>query len=192
MTPPLVSWAGLILVALLIAAAATDLKYGKIYNVVTYPAVAVGLIGHTLCGGLTGDDARWMGLTGALAGLAAGFLPLLAAWKAGGIGGGDAKVMAAIGALMGWRFALATLFYGLIVAAIMAFAVMIRRRIVWATLKRLGRFLYLVLTPTKPAAPVTQDSPKIAFGLALCFGAAAAVVEAMIRGGMTPGRILGF
>ena len=190
------SWPWFVLVPLLIVAAATDVKYGRIYNAVSYPGVAIGLIGHTLIGGLTGWDGQAgmpgeLGLIGSLAGLAVGFLPLLVAWQAGGIGGGDAKISGAIGSLMGWQFALTTLFYGLIAASLMAFAIMIRRRIVWKTLQRIARFVYLAFTPAKPASPVAEDSPKVAFGLALCFGAAASVVHAVFSGGSTA-KILGF
>jgi prepilin peptidase CpaA len=187
MMPPLLPWVGPVLVALLVVAAVTDLKYGRIYNAVSYSGIAVGLIGHTLMEGAGWPEGQ-LGLLGSLAGLAVGFLPLFVAWKAGGIGGGDAKISGAIGALMGPKFALLTLFYGLIAAAVMAFAVMIRRRIVWETLKRIGRFVYLALTPAKPSAPVTPDSPKVAFGLALCFGAAAAVVDELL----SLSRSLGF
>lgn len=190
MATPLLSGFGLVLILLLTVAAVADLKYGRIPNAITYPALAIGVIGHTLAGGLTGTETDG-GLAGSLAGLAVGFLPLLVAWAAGGIGGGDAKIMAAIGALMGWQFALTTLFYGLIAAAIMAFAIMIRRRIMIRTLKRVGRFLYLAFTPARPVGPATEESPKVAFGLALCFGAAAAVAYALFTGA-SPVKVLGF
>lgn len=175
--PPLYSWAPAILVALLIASAVTDVLRGKIYNVLTYPAIAAGVLGHTLLGGLQGEAAMGsIGLIGSLAGLAAGFLPMLVVWMAGGIGGGDAKIMAAIGALMGPAFTLDTLFWGLAAALVMAIIVMIRRRILRRTLGRVGRFLMLAFVRARPADPAEPDSPKIAFGLALCIGAAAALV----------------
>lgn len=178
------------LVVLLVVAAFTDLKCGRIYNAVTYPAVAIALIGHTLAGGLHGQG-QWFGLVGSLAGLAAGFVPLLIAWKAGGIGGGDAKVMAGIGALMGWKFALATLFYGFLAAAIMAIIVMIRKKVVVQTLTRMWRFVYLAFTPSKPAPPTAAESPKVAFGVALCFGAAAAIAEFLLTSNEPLSKILG-
>ena len=94
-------------------------------------------------------DQAPMGLAGAAVGLAVGFLPLLAAWMAGGIGGGDAKLMGAVGALAGWRFALAAMFYGFLIAGVMAVAVMLKRRITRKTLARIFRFLYLVFTPAR-------------------------------------------
>ena len=113
-------WAYAALAVVLVAASVTDIRAGKIYNSITYPAIAVGLIGHTFVGGLAGTGHS-PGLVGALAGLAVGFGPLLVAWLAGGIGGGDAKLMAAVGALTGWEFTLTAMFYGFAVAAMMGF-----------------------------------------------------------------------
>jgi len=178
-------WPGIILAVLLVIASITDVMCGKIHNVITYPAIIAGLLGHTLCGGLSGDG-EWLGLTGALAGLAMGGGPMFIGYLAGGINGGDVKITAAIGALTGWAFTLDTLFYGLIVAAVMAFAVMIRKRIVIRTLKRVGRFLYLAMTPTKPADPALTDSPKIPLGLAMCVGAIIVVAIDLFKGSGLP------
>ncbi len=184
--PQLLSWVGVVLIILLVTAVITDVKYGRIYNAVTYPAIAAGLIGHTLMGGLSGHG-QWFGLAGSLIGLAVGFLPLLVANLAGGIGGGDAKIMAAIGSLAGWQFALDTLVFGLMAAVVMAVIVMIRRRILLQTLRRLGRFFFLIFTPSKPADPATPQSPKIPFGVALCIGAAVTLTKMMFPGLPWPG-----
>lgn len=178
---PAATWRYGVLAVVLVVCAVTDVRTGKIYNVVTYPAIAIALIGHTLTGSLFGHEEA-MGLTGSLAGLAVGFAPMLLAWAAGGIGGGDAKLMAAVGALTGWRFVVMAMFYGFAVAALMAIVVMLQRRIAWQTLKRIGRFLYLALTPGKPGDPATAESPKVPFGLALCIGSAGAGIEAILRG----------
>ena len=188
---PAGAWAYCVLAVVLVIASVTDIRTGKIYNVVTYPAIAIGLIGHALAKGVGFADQAPMGLAGAAAGLAVGFLPLFAAWMAGGIGGGDAKLMGAVGALAGWRFALATLFYGFAVAAVMAVVVILKRRIARKTLVRILRFLYLTLTPTKPVDPAVKDSPKIAFGLALCIGAAVVLVDVALNGPLTKRFLLG-
>ena len=66
------AWALAVLAVVLVGAAIADLRTAKVHNWITYPAIVVGLIGHTLAGGLTGNDGA-MGLTGSLAGLAVGF-----------------------------------------------------------------------------------------------------------------------
>ena len=184
------AWAYCALIVVLVIAAISDVRSGKIYNALTYPAIAAGLIGHTLFGGLTGQEQD-IGLIGSIGGMAAGSVPMLAAWHAGASGGGDAKLMAAIGALTGWRFALATMFYGFVVAALMALFVMVRRRIVRRTLGRIWLFLLLTSTKNKPVDPAGPDSPKIPLGLALCIGSAAALIELMVAGATGPALLPG-
>ena len=180
------------LAILLVGAGVTDALRGKIYNALTYPAVALGLIEHTLFGGLPGG-AGHLGLAGSAMGLAVGFLPMFLLWMAGGVGDGDAKLMAGVGALGGWRFALATMFYGLIAAFVMAIVVMIRHRVVKRTLARLWRFVWLSLAMRKSPLPTTADSPKVPLGLAFSIGAAAALLEVLAAAlGHRGGGLLGF
>jgi len=187
-----VYWPYYILAVVLAAASLTDVRQGRIPNWITYPGVLAGLLGHTLVGGLTGRGPLALGLGGSAAGLAVGFLPLMAAWLAGGIGGGDAKAMGAVGALTGWRFALAAMLYGFVVAAIMALIVMIRKKTTRQTLGRVWRFLVLIFTPGPTVDPAAKGSAKIPFGLALCIGAALALVEALWRGPVASKLLLGW
>ncbi len=178
-------WAYVLLGAVLVIAAVQDVRTHKIRNWVTYPAIAAGLIGHTLLGGVYGVTSESgaveaYGLIHSLMGLAVGFGPLLVAWLAGGIGGGDAKLMAAVGALLGWRLTLECMFFGFAVAGVMALVVMIRRRILLQTLGRLWRFFWLALSPGRPADPATPESPKLPFGLALCIGSGIALVRQLV------------
>jgi prepilin peptidase CpaA len=183
-------WPLAVLGVVVVVSAVIDVRTGRVPNAVTYPAIAVGLITHTLLGGLRGYGAG-MGLYASAVGLAVGFLPLLAVWLAGGIGGGDTKLMAAVGALTGWRFALSALFYGLIAALVLAVIVMLRKRIVRRTLRRVFRFVVLLVTPSKPADPAAGESEKVPFALALCIGAAAALVEVLV-GGPEAVKLAGF
>ncbi len=184
--PGLVPWSAAALFILLTAAAAVDLKVGRIPNWLTYPAILIGLGLHALVGGI-GLEPGKMGLTESLAGLAVGFVPLGLFWLAGGIGGGDAKLMAAIGALAGPGLTMASLFYGALIAAVMAIVVMVQKKLVVRTLRRVWHTLALLMAPKmRPADPTTADSPKIPFAVALCLGTAAAVLEALLRAGLNP------
>ena len=173
-------WAYGVLAVALVVSSISDIRDGKIRNAVTYPAIIIGLVGHALVSGLWPVDEVRLGLIGSLGGFAAGFVPLLAAWLAGGIGGGDAKLMGAVGALAGWQFAVAAMFYGFAIAAVMAVVVMLKRRIARKTLSRIWQWLYLMFTPAKAADPTTEESPKIPFGLALCIGSAMALADVLI------------
>ena len=168
--PQLLTWWLVVLAAVLLVAVATDLRRGRIYNWLTYTAIAVGLVGHTFMGGLSGD-ARDVGLMGSLAGLAVGFFPMMLAMMAGGINGGDVKLMGAVGALAGWRFVADALLYSVLAAAVLAVIVTLYRGVFWRTLKRVGLFVWQVLSLHRPNDPASTDSPKAPFGLAICLGA---------------------
>lgn len=183
-------WPLVALAPVLAIASATDLRAGKVYNWTTYPAIVLGVLGHSIARWAFGPEYP-MGLPESLAGLLVGFLPMAIAWKLGGVGAGDAKLMAAIGALTGWRFALSALFYGLLAAALMALVVMVVRRITLRTLRRVWTFLVLLLSPSKPGAPATQDSPRIPIGFALALGAVAALVEVWWGGSFVGRFVLG-
>jgi len=187
-----VYWAYYVLAVILVAGSYTDLRYGKIYNWLTFPGMLVGLAGHAVVGGLVGENQVQLGLAGSAAGLAVGFLPLMLAWLAGGIGGGDAKLMGAVGALTGWRFALMAMMYGFAVAAVMAVAVMIARRVTRDTLGRMWRSLVLVIKARQATDPATPQSPKIPFGLALCIGSGIALIEVLVRGPVASKLLLGW
>jgi Flp pilus assembly protein protease CpaA len=193
--PPLdaTMWAYGVLVVALAAAAIDDVRTGKIHNWITYPAILIGLIVPAIVLLLElfypEVGARFSGLRlrlgDALIGLLVGFVPMFVAWRVGGVGGGDAKLAAAIGVLAGWKFALATLFYGFAVAGVMALIVMLQRRIFRRTVGRVWWFVVQAVLRNKPDDPSSEDSPTIAIGLALAIGGAIVMVDELLNGPMT-------
>ncbi|MDA1014761.1 MAG: A24 family peptidase [Planctomycetota bacterium] len=75
-------------------AAVTDLWKFKVYNALTFPLMATGLLYHVVMDG-------WSGFTFASLGLICGFATLAVFFAAGGVGAGDVKLMAGIGAWIG-------------------------------------------------------------------------------------------
>lgn len=110
-----------VLVAVLIAAA-SDIRAFKIYNALTLPLLASGLLYHGIVGGASALAASALG---ALLGLGLLFLVFLM----GGMGGGDVKLMAGFGAILGlgriWQAALLTAILG----ALFAMAYLLVRKI---------------------------------------------------------------
>lgn len=100
------------LLALIICAicAYTDWRNGKVYNLVTYPAITAGLV----LSFFSLDPDPTQSLIGAFGGL----LIYGLFWLTGGLGAGDVKLMVAIGALLGLPFLLLSSFYVICIAAI--------------------------------------------------------------------------
>jgi len=122
------------LVAVVIAAAASDIRTQRIPNWITVPGAAAGLVLHSYYGGLRGT---LMSLAGA--GIGLGFFLLL--YLAGGMGSGDVKMAGAVGALVGPQaFILVFVFTGLL-GGIAAVALATVRGRLWQTLAQTGELV---------------------------------------------------
>jgi prepilin peptidase CpaA len=93
----------MVVVLLAVICVFTDLRYGKIYNKLTYPAVVLG-IALSFFHSHPDPYQSIAGLFGALC-----FYGLLR--KFSGMGAGDVKLMAAVGALKGLPFVIFSSFY---------------------------------------------------------------------------------
>jgi prepilin peptidase CpaA len=111
----------IVLAAALAAATVTDLRARRIPNVVTLPALLLGLVLNTVLHGLEGGTTSLQGAGLALAAL----LPL---YILRGMGAGDVKLMAAIGALKGPEFLIYTFAWASIFAGGMALVGLLRSR----------------------------------------------------------------
>ncbi len=123
----------LVAVGVAVVACATDVASRRIPNLLTVPAIAVGLTAHAMPGG-HGLAAAFIGL---LVGLAV-FFPFFAL---GGMGGGDVKLMAALGTWVGWSAIVWTGLYGAVAGGVLAVAVALASGYLRQALSNIGGLL---------------------------------------------------
>ncbi len=161
----------IILIIVLVSCAVSDIFYKKIFNVITFPAIALGLVLNLLFNG-------WKGLGLSVAGLFLGLAIFLLVYLTGGIGAGDLKLMGAIGALKGISFVLLAGLYSILIGGLLALAVMIWHKTLIASLKRIGRFVYTLFFPgLTPEFLKREQSLGVPFGLAISLGTFSALVQ---------------
>jgi prepilin peptidase CpaA len=109
------------LVAVLAIASAADLRDRRIPNLVTFPAVGLGLVLNGVFFGFDGlrESGQGVGL-----GLAMLFGLFVLRW----MGAGDVKLMAAVGALKGPEFVFYACLWSAVFGAVLALAGLIRSR----------------------------------------------------------------
>jgi prepilin peptidase CpaA len=140
-------WVAVPLLLLTVLATLLDLRTRKIPNVLTAPALLLGLVAHWVVGG---PPAGWSALGACL--LAGGLL--FPGWTMGWMGAGDVKLMAAIGAWMGTpRAALFAVLFSLIVGGVVSAIAAARHRILLRSLKNAALLL-------PKAAGVTLSGPQ--------------------------------
>ncbi|MFP4521515.1 MAG: prepilin peptidase [Fibrobacterota bacterium] len=142
----------------------TDFKYKKIFNCLTFPASAAGLILGTINGGSAGFVLNF---TGALAGGAA----LLPFYLTGGMGAGDVKLCFAIGAAAGISELPELLGAGALAGGIAAFTVLLVKGRLLFCLKRGLNFVFALIMPGfKPVCPSGPDDILLPYGGIICLG----------------------
>ncbi len=113
----------MVAVSVALMAAGCDLTTRRIPNLLTYPAILVGLW-------LWASSTGWGGMVTGLGGLVVAAVPLLFGFAMRlGVGGGDVKLMAALGACLGWPLAAEMLMDTFLVGA--AWAVLTAARRAW-------------------------------------------------------------
>jgi prepilin peptidase CpaA len=149
-------YAALALVVL--AAAAWDMRTGKIPNLLTFPAMLAFVAAHAALSGLPG---LWLSLTG----LGAGLTFLLVPHLFGYLGAGDVKLMAVVGA-------------GLGVSALLT--VFLFTSIAGGAHIMLHLWLSPAPSPADPNAPPAEKTPgrrkwRVRYGAAIAVGTVAAM-----------------
>lgn len=164
-----------ILLLVVLVSAITDILKHKVYNVVTYPAIAVGFSLGFLVNGKTG-------FINSLIGFLFGFGILLIVHILGGMGGGDVKLMGAIGALYGYPFIINALFFSVMVGGIISLSIIIWQGRLFMSLRNVFVAIFTSVVPgvkNKPLDP--SNSIAIPYGFAICFGTLWAMIEGMVH-----------
>ncbi len=165
----------------LIIAAITDLRTGKVFNWLTYPSILLGiLLSVVLSMTVEGGVGTAAGFEATMVGFGVAFLPFVLIKAMGGMGGGDVKLMGAVGAIgADWRLSISAMFYALIVGAVLALIVMVFRRRTKATVSNLVSAAAMASAKVKPHLN-DEDSPRIPFALAICIGGIVAGMEVLL------------
>jgi prepilin peptidase CpaA len=153
--------------AVLLAGAAgwTDLRWRRIPNWLTVPALLIGMIANTVLSGLSGLKSS---LLGALLGLAL-LLPFVLLRS---LGAGDWKLAGALGAFTGPARLVDLLLGSILVAGVMAVALVIYKKRTRQTIRNIGHILISLVTFRLPGTQVSLDNPdslKVPYGVALAF-----------------------
>jgi len=142
----------------------SDLRWRKIPNCLTLPAIALGFV-------LNFVGNSWNGLIFAFFGLLVGMGLLMLPYLLGGMGGGDVKFMGALGALLGTYSVLNVFLYTTLVGGAIAIVVAIANKSLVETLKKVWLLLKCILLFRAPLAGAGLFKKSIAVPYGLAIGA---------------------
>ena len=150
---------------LVLLAIYSDLRWRKIPNCLTLPAIALGFLLNFL-------GNSWNGLVFAFFGFLVGMGLLMLPYLFGGMGGGDVKFLGALGAMLGGYAVLNVFLYTTLVGGVIAVAVAIANKSFVEMLKKVWLLLKCIFLFRAPlaGAGLFKKSLAIPYGLAIGTG----------------------
>ncbi len=151
-------------VVLLILALIHDIRFSRIPNWLTLPAIVVAVILHISMDGL-------YGLRMSLGGMAVGFCLFIGFYLLGGMGAGDVKLMAAVGALLGPQDAFYSVVFTALAGGLYSVVLIIIYDFNKATLRRWGQRVRVFLATGRFShVPMEEKRPSLRYGVAIAAG----------------------
>ena len=157
------------LILMSVVAAGTDLARGRIYNWLTLPAIALGLIGNLFFLGLFGLESSFLGVVCAL--VLYGWMYLFRA-----MGAGDVKFLMALGAWGGWRYCAHTGVLALVLGGALALIILVVSGRLQLFLRRMYTFFLTLFVKE-----LELDLPKLDQKLTMPFGVPIAIAAIWVE-----------
>ena len=158
-------------VLVVMVAVYTDVRWSKIFNHLTMPAIALGLVINSLTGGIEG-------FVHSIAGVGLGLGLFLISCLLGRIlGGGDIKLLMAVGALQGPAFLAWTMLCTAIIGGVLAVIIAVRHGILLEKIKVLFTSCYMRLTFRVPMEMDDNEAtqPRLPYAIAISLGTVATI-----------------
>jgi len=171
------------LLFLLLLATVEDLRFQKIPNRLTFPAMALALVLGTAWHGL-------QGLIFSLEGIAVGLGTLLVPYLMGGMGAGDTKLMCAVGGFLGPKGAFFAFLFSALAGGIYALVLITVHGNIKVSCARYGSMMKaLILTRQWIYLPPgeSERKPRLRYGAAIALGTIFSVLwrEGILGWGLT-------
>ena len=146
----------------------TDMRAGKIYNLVTMPCMLAGPALGAIAGGVSG-------MTDRLLGMAIVFIVIMLLSPLTRLGGGDVKLLIAVGALQGFHFTIWALLFTGMAGGLLALVTITRRRLMKQTTVNMMTNMVSLAAGAPTDLATGSAVGKIQYSLAIALGALAAL-----------------
>lgn len=157
----------IVLISILIVSVVVDIRVRKIPNILTFPAMLLGLVYHTVTNG-------WSGLAFSAEGLVVGIAIFIIPYIMGGMGAGDAKLMGVIGAMIGPKSVLIASLFTAVVGGIYALAVLLFNMQYFKGFVERSAITVKTFAFTRQFIPIpgseSEKKPKLCYGVAIAIG----------------------